>query len=195
MSHRGINPNDYEYDGSESIEEAVESAKVAPRAARFRATTAVTTAVLAAAGLVGGAAFALTNSSGELGSDALPMVQIPAGESGVNPAAAPSQVATPAATPTTDLSASQGATGGKTIAVPPAAFEDKNGERDFHGGSKPAASSNPGATATPGATVAPPNFGGGDDGHDGHEGGDRHHRTPTPGSTGLPSFNNDDEDD
>ena len=194
MSKRGINPNDYEYDGSESVDEAVAPVRETGRTGRFHATTALTTAVLAAAGLLGGAAFAITNSGGALGTSSLPMVQTPSTESVANPSSAPTEVASPSATATTDSSASQTTAGGKTIAVPPAAFEDKNGERDFHG-SKPAASTAPDATATPSATAPAPSFGGGGDGHDGHDGGERHHRTPAPGATGTPSFNNDNEDD
>jgi hypothetical protein len=195
MSHRGINPNDYEYDGSESAEESVAPVRETGRSGRFHATTALTTAVLAAAGLLGGAAFALTNSGGSLGPATLPMVQAPSTESVANPSTAPVESATPSASAsaTTDSSASQGAAGGKTIAVPPAAFQDKNGERDFHG-SKPAVSTSPVSTATPAVTAPAPSFGGGD-GQDSHDGGERHHRTPAPGTTGSPSFNNGNEDD
>lgn len=197
MSNRGFNPKDYEYDGNDALDqESLANSASAARATRFKATTVVTTAVLAAAGLVGGAAFAM-NEAPQLSGNTNPAVVVS------DPSATANNVVTapsdsPVPTPTADdtSAAAPAVTSGKTIAVPPAAFDDKKGERDFH--TAPAAGSANGSTSgsapdpTSGATAPAPSFGGGSGSDD--NGGEHHHRKPpTTGTTAPPLFNNSDD--
>lgn len=172
MSPRGQNPEDYEYGSNTPPVYAVDSEPVS-RSSRLRATTFGTTALLVVAGLAGGAAFALSNPSQNGSSSAAPAVQSESSsvQTAENAAATPD----PSASATTDATIST-ATGsatsdkvvGKTIAVPPAAFDDKNGEREFHenppaAGSAPAAGS--GQASTGSGSTGTPSFSGGDEHH------------------------------
>lgn len=174
MSPRGQNPEDYEYGGNTPPVYAVDSEPVV-RPSRLRATTVGTTALLVVAGLAGGAAFALSNPSQTGTSSAAPIVQSESSsvQTAENAAATPEPTAsstTQAATSTAAGSATSDKVVGKTIAVPPATFDDKNGEREFHenpppagSGSAPAAGS--GQASTGSGTTGTPSFGGGDDHH------------------------------
>jgi len=156
MSPRGVNPEDYEYGGNNPPVYSVESEPVA-RTSRLRATTVGTTALLVVAGLAGGAAFALSSPGQSGTSTTAPVVQSESAsvQTAENAAATPEASASSTAaepTPATSSSSSLG----KTIAVPPAAFDDKNGEREFHENpSTPSSSS--------GTSSGTPSFGGGED--------------------------------
>lgn len=179
MSGHKVNPEDYEYGGNLPSVASAEDATAA-RASRFRFTTVGTTALLVVAGLAGGAAFALSNPVKSLTSPAGPIVQtesssVQAAEAAASPSATAGTDASPA--PSASSSATSNAVLGKTIAVPPAAFDDKNGEREFHEnppaantatGSAPAPSSSQapsGSAASGSATNGTPSFGGGEDHH------------------------------
>lgn len=167
MSPRGQNPEDYEYGGNTPPVYAVDSEPVV-RPSRLRATTVGTTALLVVAGLAGGAAFALSNPSQTGASSAAPIVQSESSsvQTAENAAATPEPTASStseAATSAAAGSATSDKVVGKTIAVPPATFDDKNGEREFHENPPPAAGS--GQVSTGSGTTGTPSFGGGDDHH------------------------------
>jgi hypothetical protein len=181
MSEHKPNPEDYEYGGNLPSVESVEVESSA-RSSRLRATTVGTTALLVVAGLAGGAAFALSNPVKSLSNSAAPIVQsesntVQAAETNSSPAATSNTDAS--AAPSASASATSHAVLGKTIAVPPAAFDDKNGEREFHenppaatstsgsgsGSTSSSAPANGSGQAATGSTTGTPTFGGGDDHH------------------------------
>ena len=149
MNHKRDSSNGYfEYvatnEGSFEYEKDVPSA---PRRARI--IGAATTTILIAGGLVGGAAFAMTSLPGQGSSIGL--------ETATSASIQSQSVA--AATVATDQSSAstQPTEAAKTIAVPPASFNEDKGERKF---SKPAPSASASSSALP---SMPPTFGGGND--------------------------------
>ena len=130
---------------------------ISSRSVGSKLLSASVTGVLVVAGLAGGAAFALTRMPSEGAST------IGSGSTAnSNPSNQQPQTAEANATPGAPA---------KTIVVPPAAFDDKDGERNFH--PKPgsgAAQASTSATPAPLAST-PPSFGGGE-----REGDEKHHR-------------------
>jgi hypothetical protein len=146
--------DDFTYDVTAETDSQHES--VSNSSTRNKVVSASVTGVLVFAGLAGGAAFALT--------------RLPAQSTTISSGSSQSEstnnagLASPTAAPTPTPSPTEG----KTIVVPPAPFDDKGGERNFH--NQPAdgaAQASTSATATP---STPPSFGGGE-----HEGDGRHH--------------------
>jgi len=185
----------FENDGQDSTSAAPQNAiyeqEIAPaRSGRFSATTLVTTGLLIAGGLVGGAAFAIT-TTGQQASVAPAVVD--GGSTQVAPAVVDSATATPtpSATSTDSATAAPSVSGGKTISIPPAAFDEQDGQRDFH--PAPAA----GSTAAP-TTGAAPTFGGGSDDNGEYQGSHskppRDGKLPHPARTGVPTFNTNSDD-
>lgn len=190
MSHNNPESNEpkaFDYSAPSNV---VYEQEAPVRAGRFSATTLVTTGLLIAGGLVGGAAFALTNAP-QLTSPVAPAA--PASQpavanatsvSAASPAPTASATDAPAAPAASSVAATpdaQAAPSGKTIAVPPAAFDDKSGSRDFH----PAPGSAP-AAGTSGSAGSAPSFGSGE--HDNevhHKPNDGKVRQP---ASGTPSF-------
>lgn len=133
--------------------------------------SASVTGFLVVAGLAGGAAFALSRLPNQNQTTTGSQTTETA-----NPASQQPQTAVAEATPSSSP---------KTIVVPPAAFDDKDGERNFHpqpgsGAAQASTSSTPGTLAS-----TAPSFGGGE-----REGNDKHHRDfggerpPRPGHDG-----------
>jgi hypothetical protein len=183
MSKHEDTNRDFEYNGSAPTD--VEYVQERPvRSGKYSATAIVTTSLLVAGGIVGGAAFAITHAP-QSASPATPVVD-------ASSSASPSAVAA-SPTPSTSPSGLPGKPHkfGKTISVPPAAFDDKDGGRDFHSAPKPGATNAPTPGATPSSLPSAPTFGGG--GHDGDHGfGDDHHKrdhgfNPNPDASGAPT--------
>jgi len=150
-------PKSYEYNASS---ETVYEQERPLRPARVKLASAITTSVLVLGGLAGGAAFAFT-ANDPAPVDPSPSV-VPDPSQSTDPSVAPTE--TPTTNPT-NLAADPTAT---TIAIPPVAFGDTDGQRDFHDGSgddqgekhhRPRPTVNP----TPDPSATTPSFGGGSD--------------------------------
>ena len=191
MAKQNPGQNDFEYSGSNPSDVVYEQ-EAPVRGSRVGVATLVTTSVLVAVGLVGGAAFALSQATSSITVGGVQTVDNPSPVAEV-PAASGS--ATPG-TPSASASATPGLSG-KTIAVPPAAFEDNDGDRAFH--PAPPAGSSAGSAPSPSATPSAPSFvGKGDHGDSGRQEGEHHKprptAIPTPGSSTAPSFGNGSDD-
>ena len=151
--------DEFTYDVSEDGATQVETSGTS----RSKIISATVTVVLVGAGLAGGAAFAISRLPHD-------QVSISSGGSAANIANSSTGTEAPTPEPTANSEAA------KTIVVPPASFDDKGGERNFHeqpaGGAAQASTS---ATAAPLAS-APPSFGNGDGNEREGDGGERHHK-------------------
>ena len=144
---------------------------------RSKIISATMTSILVAAGLAGGAAFAISR----LPHDEAPIVSAGSAQTIANSATS-AQTPTPAATPTAEAA--------KTIVVPPASFDDKGGERNFH--EQPAGSAAQASTSATAAPLAstPPSFGNGDGNEREGDGGERHHKDFGGLKPGRPGHDN-----
>lgn len=192
MAKQNSGQNDFEYSGSNPSDVVYE--QEAPlRSGRVGVATLVTTSVLVAVGLVGGAAFALSQASQSTSVGGVQTVDNPSPVAAVpapsGSAAPDASAASPSSTP--HLS-------GKTIAVPPAAFEDNDGDRSFH--PAPPAGGAAGSAPAPSVNPSAPSFGGGkgEHGDSGRPEGEHHKPRPTaipaPGSSAAPNFGNGSDD-
>lgn len=192
MAKQNSGQNDFEYSGSNPSDVVYEQ-EAPVRSGRVGVATLVTTSVLVAVGLVGGAAFALSQAAQSTTVGGVEPVDNPSPVAAVPAASAPAtpdaSAASPSATPRLT---------GKTIAVPPAAFEDNDGDRSFH--PAPPAGGAAGAGPVPSANPSAPSFGGGkgDHGDSGRPEGEHHKprptAIPTPGSSAAPNFGNGSDD-
>jgi hypothetical protein len=153
--------DEFTYDVSEDRATQVETSGNG----RSKLISATMTGILVAAGLAGGAAFAISRIPHDVASGSSAISKHPKPHPGDG-----TQTPSPAVSPSMDAA--------KTIVVPPAPFVDKGGARKFHeqpaGGAAQASTS---ATAAP-LSSAPPTFGnGGDKGgdHNGDFNGDPNH--------------------
>lgn len=195
MANHKSGNDDFEYSGT-APSDVVYEQEAPVRSARYSVATLATTSVLVAVGLVGGAAFAISatlpakQSSGS--------VQV---TDGSGAATASTDASSPMPSPSSSATAGDDDSGhklsGKTIAIPPAAFDDKDGGRDFHPAPQAGGT---GSTAAPSAAPSAPSFGGGKGDREGDHREGEHHKprpgvTPAPGASAAPNFGGGSDDE
>ena len=189
MANHKSGNDDFEYSGT-APSDVVYEQEAPVRSARYSVATLATTSVLVAVGLVGGAAFALSatlpakQSSGS--------VQVTDGSGAATASTDASPIPSPSSSATAGDDDSGHKLSGKTIAIPPAAFDDKDGGRDFHPAPQAGGT---GSTAAPSAAPSAPYFGGGKGDREGDHHKPRPGITPAPGASAAPNFGGGSDDE